>query len=414
MRLLQLTLLILLLLMTGCQSKTMLLGDPETPYPPVREPLVGDILHLPTGIYVTAAAMYDQASRAQVVYVGETHDNPASHRLQGDILQALAASNPGEISLAMEMFTPKQQPGLDRWVAGDLTEKEFLKEVDWSTNWRMNFALYRDLLTFCRDRQIPILALNADKDLQKQVSRTPFAELTTEEQQLLPELDHSDPYQRAMVEAVFSDHKMGQTMLDGFQRVQTLWDETMAQNLADYLKKVAPDHQVMVVAGGNHVRYGYGIPRRLFRRLPVSYLLIGSVEIDVPEDKQDRLMNIIKPDYPMPPYHFVTFTEYEDLPNPGVKLGIMLDKADGGLVVKGVVPGSVAEKAGILKDDLLTRMDNIELKEPFDLIYELQQRTIGAKISLTLLRGEETLALPIEFTEAEPKHQNMGMKQGQN
>ncbi|MBE9487130.1 MAG: ChaN family lipoprotein, partial [Chloroflexi bacterium] len=214
MRLLQLTLLILLLLMTGCQSESMLLGNPETPYPPVREPLVGDILHLPTGIYVTAAAMYDQASRAQVVYVGETHDNPASHRLQIDILQALAASNPGKVSLAMEMFTPKQQPGLDRWVAGELTEKEFLKDVDWLTSWRMNFALYRDLLTFCRDQQIPILALNANKDLQKQVSRTPFAELTTEQQQLLPELDHSDPYQRAMVEAVFSDHKMGQTTLD--------------------------------------------------------------------------------------------------------------------------------------------------------------------------------------------------------
>ncbi|MCK4690682.1 MAG: ChaN family lipoprotein, partial [Desulfuromonadales bacterium] len=109
MRLIQVTLLILLLLMTGCQSETMLLGNPETPYPPVREPLVGDILHLPTGIYVTAAAMYDQASRAQVVYVGETHDNPASHRLQVNILQALAASNPGKVSLAMEMFTPDQQ-----------------------------------------------------------------------------------------------------------------------------------------------------------------------------------------------------------------------------------------------------------------------------------------------------------------
>jgi len=37
---------------------------------------------------------------------------------------------------------------------------------------------------------------------------------------------------------------------------------------------------------------------------------------------------------------------------------------------------------------------------------------IGAKIVLTVKRGEETLTLPVEFTEATPKHQGMGMKHG--
>lgn len=409
MRLQFFALLALLLLMTACHPGHKLLGNPEAPYSPEREPQIGDILHLPTGVYVDQQAMVDQARRVQIVYVGETHDNPASHRLQLEILQKLNEQNSGNISLAMEMFTPEQQPLLDRWVAGELSEKEFLKEVGWFKNWRMNFGLYRDLLTFCRDHKIPVQALNANKKLQKKVGRTPFNELTAEERQLLPQMDHNDPYQRAMVEAVFSGHQMGETVLDGFQRVQTLWDETMAQNLADYLETAEKDHQVVVVAGGNHVRYGYGIPRRVFRRLPASYLLVGSQELNLAADKQDRLMKVTKPDYPMPPYHFVTYTEYEDLPNPGVKLGIMLDEAEGGLLITGVVPESVAQKVGILKDDLLTKMDAIELKEPFDLIYELNQLAGGAKISLTLLRGEETLTLPVEFTEAEPKHQDMGM-----
>lgn len=405
-------LLALLFLMTACAPGHKQIGNPEAPYQPEKEPLIGDILHLPTGVYVDQQAMYDQAARVQLIYVGETHDNPASHRLQLEILRALAKINPGKVSLAMEMFTPSQQPVLDRWSAGELDEKTFLKEVGWFNNWRMNFALYRDLLTFCRDNKIPVLALNANKDLQKKVGRVPFDELSAEEQQQLPEMDQNDPYQRAMVEAVFSDHKMGSNVLDGFQRVQTLWDETMAQNVAAYLRTVDKDHQVVVVAGGNHIRYGYGIPRRVFRRLPASYLLVGSKELNIPADKQDRLMNITNPDYPMPPYHFVTFTEYEDLEKPGVKLGIMLDQGEDGLLVKGVVPESIAEKSGILTDDILTRMDDIELREPFDLIYELNNMSVGAKIELTLKRGEETLTLPIEFTEAEPKHQGMGMKRG--
>jgi hypothetical protein len=206
-----------------------------------------------------------------------------------------------------------------------------------------------------------------------------------------------DPYQQAMVEAVFNDHKMGKAMLDGFQRVQTLWDETMAENLANYLKTVDESHQVLVVAGGNHVRFGFGIPRRLFRRVPVTYLLIGSEELDVPEDKQDRLMNIKNPDYPLLPYHFLKFTAYEDLENPGIKLGVLLDKIDRGLLIKKVIAGSLAEQNSLQPDDILTQIDTQPIKQLFDLIYELQQKKPGDKIELTLTRDNQVVTKTIIF-----------------
>lgn len=383
--------------LNACQPAKHYIGDPELPYPPEREPVIGDILHLQTGLYVDQQTMFDQATRVRVVFVGETHDNPASHRLQEEILNALQQQNPDNISLAMEMFTPSQQSILDLWVAGELTEKEFLKQVGWYRTWHMNFAFYRNLLTFCRDNKISILALNSEKEIKQTVSRTPFDQLSEEEKSQLPQMDHSDPYQRTMVKAVFSGHKMGKAMVDGFQRVQTLWDETMAENLADYLTSKEQDHQVLVIAGGNHVRYGFGIPRRMFRRNPASYILIGSTELNIPEDKKDRLMDITTPNYPMPPYHFLTFTEYEDLPSPGVKLGIALDKAEGGLVIKKVMPGSVAEQNALLENDLLTQIDQQKLKEPFDLIYELQQKSGGDQIELTLSRDGKSQTINITF-----------------
>ena len=126
--------LLVLLLMTACQTDNMPLGDPELPYPPQRDPQIGDILHLPTGSYVDRQVLLDQAVRNQVIFIGETHDNPASHRMQLEILLELETQNPGNTALAMEMFTPKQQTALDRWVEGVLSEKEFLKEVDWYSN----------------------------------------------------------------------------------------------------------------------------------------------------------------------------------------------------------------------------------------------------------------------------------------
>ncbi len=387
-------LLLMMISLIGCQPGKNYLGEPELPYPPEHEPVIGDILHLPTGIYVDRQVMFDHARRAQVTFVGETHDNPASHRLEVDILNALQQHNPGNITLAMEMFTPSQQPILDLWTAGKLSEKEFLQQVDWFHTWRMNFSFYRPLLNYCRDHKIPILALNVENNLKQKVSHTPFDQLSAEEQLLLPDIVE-DPYQQAMVKSVFSAHKMGQAMIDGFQRVQTLWDETMAQNLANYLQKTGEDHQVMVVAGGNHIRFGFGIPRRLFRRHPVTYVLIGSEELDIPADKQDRLMNIKTPDYPLLPYHFMTFTAYEDLENPGVKLGVLLDQIDAGLQIKEVIADSIAQRNDLQVGDILTQIDAQPIKQLFDLIYELQQKKPGDTIYLTLERNNKIMTKTI-------------------
>ena len=188
-------------------------------------------------------------------------------------------------------------------------------------------------------------------------------------------------------------------MIDGFQRVQTLWDETMAQNLANYLNGPGKGRQVLVVAGGNHIRFGFGIPRRLFRRIPVTYVLIGSEELDIPADKQDRLMDIKTPDYPLLPYHFMTFTAYEDLENPGIKLGVLLDQIDTSLQIKEIVPDSIAEANGLRVCDILTRIDAQPINQLFDLIYELQQKKAGDKIYLIIKRGDEVIEKTITVPE---------------
>lgn len=393
-----LSLLLLTLALCACAPKTMT-ANPEQPYPLPEKPQLGQIVHLPTGVLVDEARMQAIAGDARIVYVGETHDNPASHRQQVALLRALAERHPGKIALGMEMFVPSQQPILDRWSAGELSEKEFLKESRWYETWRMDFDYYRELLELARDLRIPILGLNAEKSLVAAVRAKPTAELTEAEQGQVPEMDLDDPYQKAMTEAILGDHgKHGAISADGFHRVQTLWDETMAASVVRYLSD--PDHgehRLMVVAGGNHVRYGYGIPRRVFRRLPTSYVLVGSTEIVVPEDKKDRLMDVKKPKFPMVPYDFLLFTEYEDLGKQEVKLGVMLGEETEGVVVEGVMPASVGETAGLQKGDRILAIDGEPVAENFDLVYEVKRKKPGDRSTLKIQRGEEELEVPVEF-----------------
>lgn len=400
-----LSVILFFLAMTACTpARKQMIGDPENPYPLEIKPRVGDIVHLPTGTLVTAAQMIGIAGDARIVYVGETHDNPASHRLELQVLKGLAERHPGRQVLGMEMFVRSQQPVLDRWVAGELDEKSFLKESRWFENWKMDFAHYRDLLIFARDNKIPIIALNAEKSMLAALRGKSPAELSAEERAKLPEMDLSDPYQRAMAAAIFGGHSHGKMGVEPFIRAQTLWDETMAESVAGYLtSREGRDKHMLVVAGGNHVSYGFGIPRRVFRRFPASYVLIGGKEIVVPADRKGEMMDVTLPQFPMVPYDFLAFIAYEKMAKTGVALGVMVEPAPAGpgLVVKAVMPGSNAEKAGLKQGDLLLAFDGEPLEDNVDLTYAVKQKKSGDLGTLQLKRQEQTLALEVRFEAGE-------------
>jgi len=110
---------------------------------------------------------------------------------------------------------------------------------------------------------------------------------------------------------------MGSHHGEAFYRVQVLWDEAMAETAAEYLK--SPEGQgrrLLILAGGNHVRYGIGIPRRLFRRVPLPYAIVLPFPVEIPDDKRDRLMDVEMPDLPMRPADFYWAVGYESLDEP--------------------------------------------------------------------------------------------------
>jgi uncharacterized iron-regulated protein len=386
------------LLLTGCAMTSKPAGNAEWPYPPDRAPEIGDILHIPTGVFVTQEQMLRTATDTRIVYVGETHDNPASHKLQLLLLTAMAERYPGHVSLGMEMFNTGQQAVLDRWVAGELDEKTFLKESAWHANWRMDFDYYRDLLIFARDHHVPVIGLNASKELVETVGGTPLEELAAEIRDDLPEMDMGDPYQRAMSAAVFADHAAGEKQMERFHRVQTFWDETMADNIVKTLLQKGEEQRMVVLAGSYHIRNGFGIPRRVFRRLPLSYTLIGGNELVIPKDKQSQMMSINVPEFPMPAYDYLVYLEYESLPDDRVKLGVrMKAEEEGQVVVDDVVPGSSAAIAGVAAGDILVRLDSAEIREMFDLVYEVGQKREGDEAILVVNRNGETIELHVVF-----------------
>ena len=385
-------------MLSGCAAPPK--WDSEAPYPPPHAPQLGDILHTATGHYINRDALMAAVAHYPLVYIGEVHDNPASHRLQLEVLTALAAQRGAKVALATEMFNREQQPILDQWVAGELSEKEFVKQVRWFDNWGSDFEHYRALLMFCRDNRIPVVGLNVPKALGRKVSMTPLDALDEESRSQLPDMDMSDSYQRAMIETIFGAHGAGSAMVESFYRRQTLWDETMAASVSEYMGQ-HPQQQMVVVAGGWHVEYGFGIPRRVHRRLPLPYTVIGGDNLVIPEERRAQLMDVTMPRFPMRAVDYLVYQEYELFTPSGVQLGVLLDDSgdERGIAITDIVKGSNAERAGLLKGDRLVALDGEPLGDNFDLIYALKQKLYGTQALFIIIRDGVEQRLHIELAE---------------
>ena len=49
---------------------------------------------------------------------------------------------------------------------------------------------------------------------------------------------------------------------------------------------------MVTITGGWHVKYGFGLPKKVVRRLPMAYAIVLPEEISTPEQKEGRLMRV--------------------------------------------------------------------------------------------------------------------------
>jgi uncharacterized iron-regulated protein len=213
--------------------------------------------------------IFQALATADVVYLGEQHDNAADHAAQLAIIQALQAEH-GKLAIALEMFQRPFQPALDRYLAGEITETELIEQTDYETRWGFPWEYYAPILRFAKEHNLPLLALNAPAEITQQVAREGLDSLSGDDFRYIPdrqEIDLSNTDYRDFVATALGSHGAhGNFNLDNFFAAQVVWDETMAATLATF-RQANPQIPIIVLAGQGHVAYGYGIPDRLNRRL---------------------------------------------------------------------------------------------------------------------------------------------------
>jgi uncharacterized iron-regulated protein len=236
--------------------------------------------------------LLEKIGTANIIYLGETHDSLADHQAQLGIVEALQQKNP-RIAIALEMFQKPYQAALNGYLNNTLSEAELLEQTQYKKRWGFDWEFYAPILRLAKAKRIPVLALNTPTEITRKVARFGLEALSTDDFQWIPpraEIDlGSASYRKRILETYESFHQ-GKGNSDGFERffqAQVLWDETMAEAIAQYWLK-HPDRQIVVLVGQGHILFGDGIPSRVARRIraagrkdwkQVSVLLNPSAEI---------------------------------------------------------------------------------------------------------------------------------------
>ena len=235
------------------------------------------------GNAVTLQAIVDSLERADVLFVGETHDNAIAHLVEAELLRradetyGTASTRRRAVALSLEMFERDVQTILDEYLAGLITERHFLLS---SRPWRNYETDYKPLVEYAREHHLPVIAANAPARYVSRVSSQGPDSLKSLPQvavkSWLPPLPfpvasegYAAKFNRFMGvgTAPTAGTATAQANPHGglhLLEAQTLRDASMAYAISEYLKR-GRDPLVVQVNGTFHSEERMGVPEQLAR-----------------------------------------------------------------------------------------------------------------------------------------------------
>jgi len=376
-------------------------GDPARKDRDVALVLDG-ITDAAAGTILTPADLPARLSEVKLLLVGEEHTAMESHRVERRVLEELA--NAGRhVLIGLEMYPYVEQPSLDLWVGGKLSEKEFLSQSRWYRNWGYNWGYYRDIFLLAGQMQMPMFAINTPREVVAAVRKKGFAGLTEEEAAHVPaRVDTDSRDHLRLFKALLGDEGMHSGISDadwkGMFEAQCAWDATMAQNAVAALKKHAGDEKaiLVVLVGGGHVAYGLGIQRQ------AAHFYSGRIATLIPvpvRDQKNQAVRVVGAAYA----DFVWGVAPErDTLFPG--LGVSTRPAEGGkgISIINVEKKSVAERAGLALGDQIVSIDGTLVEDRETLNRLIAEKKWGDSARLTLRRGGNPVNVTAYFRREPP------------
>jgi uncharacterized iron-regulated protein len=184
-------------------------------------------LYTGSGKEVTYKKMIRTFEDADILLLGELHDNPIAHWLRYEMVSDLFVSSNGQLAIAAEMFEADNQLILDEYMNNLITERVFEDEAKLWKNYKTD---YKPLIDFARKNSLQVVASNIPRRYANMVFHGGFQALDSLENDArrfiapLPiEYDPDLPGYKSMTEMGGAGHAG-----ENLPKAQAIKDATMA------------------------------------------------------------------------------------------------------------------------------------------------------------------------------------------
>lgn len=253
---------------------------------PVNDPaalaansLVGQIWDVRAERAITPDALLRQLAQARYILLGEVHDNPAQHRIQAEVLDALLARGVRP-ALAMEQFDLDHQAAIDAALAAPGASSDSIADAGRFDRKGWGWALYEPLIGAAIKAGLPIAALNLSRGAAQRVASDGFASLGQGRTTALA-LDQAwDAGRDKIIRQEINDGHCGQLperLLPQMVAAQRARDASMADALVNHIRAAS----TVAILGRGHARRDLGVPFYLGLRVPdATVISIGLIEVE--------------------------------------------------------------------------------------------------------------------------------------
>ncbi len=174
-------------------------------------------------------------AKADVLFFGEEHNDSIGHYLEVTLFKKLATTYQNKVGLTLEMFHTDVQPVINEYLAGIITEKNFIKE---GRAWN-NYKDYKPMVEFAKSEGIMVIGGNAAARYSNSVTKNGMeilSKLPASSKQFLPpnKIDTlTGRYYEKFID-LLGGHGMGAMKV---YQTQNFWDATMAWSIAKFAKE---------------------------------------------------------------------------------------------------------------------------------------------------------------------------------
>lgn len=114
--------------------------------------------------------LFSAIRNSHVVFLGDFHSFDQNSRNLERLTRELIKQKK-KFSLGVELVQEKYQESIEKYLKHQITELEFLEEIEYHESWRFPWSYYRPFFEMARKHNLPVIALNSEGNLEERDNR---------------------------------------------------------------------------------------------------------------------------------------------------------------------------------------------------------------------------------------------------